>query len=99
VTGATRHAAHPTPRDYWLIFVILVVVTAAEVAIAYIEFLPRGVLVTSLIVLAVVKFALVALWYMHLRFDRPLYRRFFLVGLIGALSLYGVVLATFAVFG
>ena len=34
-------------------------------------------------------------WFMHLRFDMILYRRFFLFGLIGAPLLFVVVLLTF----
>jgi caa(3)-type oxidase subunit IV len=97
--AAPAHAAHahPTPKDYWIIFVVLVVVTAVEVAIVYTD-APRGIIVAVLASAAIFKFALVVMWYMHLRFERPLFRRFFLIGLVGALVLYGVVLATFSAF-
>jgi hypothetical protein len=43
---------------------------------------------------AFVKFFLVASWYMHLRTDQPVFRRFFVLGSIAALVLYAVVLLT-----
>ncbi len=44
------------------------------------------------------KFALVAMWFMHLKFDAPTYARFFLMGLAGAATLYLVVLISFGIF-
>jgi cytochrome c oxidase subunit 4 len=88
--------AHPPPavRDYWFIFFVLVVITAIEVGIIYVD-APRGVIVAVLLSAAVAKFALVVLWYMHLKFDKRIYSRFLLIGIFGAIILYGVVLATF----
>ena len=39
-----------------------------------------------------VKFFLVASWYMHLRTDQPVFRRFFIVGSVAAVGLYALVL-------
>ena len=44
------------------------------------------------------KFAIVVLWYMHLKFDDRRYSRFFVMGLAGAATLYLIVLITFKVF-
>ena len=44
--------------------------------------------------MAFVKFFLVASWYMHLRTDQPVFRRFFVIGSIAAVLLYTVVLLT-----
>ena len=52
----------------------------------------------TLIGLSVVKFALVLMWFMHLKFDSPTYARYFLMGLAGATTLYLVVLISFGVF-
>jgi hypothetical protein len=46
----------------------------------------------------VIKFALVASWYMHLRTDKPIFRRFFVLGIVAAISLYLIVLTTLHVF-
>jgi cytochrome c oxidase subunit 4 len=58
-----------------------------------------GALVPTLIGLSIVKFTLVVLWFMHLKFDSPTYARFFLMGLAGAATLYLIVLITFGIFG
>ena len=44
--------------------------------------------------MAAVKFFLVASWYMHLRTDQPVFRRFFIIGSVAAIGLYFVVLLT-----
>lgn len=93
-TADEHHVAHPTPGQYWVVGVILAVITAVEVAAAYIEAL-GGWLAPILLVLAAAKFAIVARWFMHLKFDKPLYSRFFLVGLVGAILMFSVVLFTF----
>jgi cytochrome c oxidase subunit 4 len=51
-----------------------------------------------LFVLATIKFSLVVLWFMHLRFDSKTYARFFLLGVSGAVTLYVIVLLTFGAF-
>src|SRR5262249_19646666 len=82
LAGHAEHAhAHPGPKTYIQIAVILGIITVCEVAIVYIEFF-HPVVVPLLLVLSSLKFALVALYYMHLKFDPRLYS-----GLIaGALS-------------
>lgn len=71
---------HPTWRTYVVIGTILTVITAAEVALFYIPAL-RGVLVPTLLVLSSTKFALVAMFYMHLRFDSRIFSGVFVVPL------------------
>jgi cytochrome c oxidase subunit 4 len=56
------------------------------------------VLIPTLLVAAFVKFLLVVLWFMHLRFDDRRYARFFVMGLAGATTLYLIVLITFGAF-
>ena len=91
--------SHPSPFQYVVIFVVLCVVTAAEIGLYYLEDeLPWGLIVGLLLTLAVIKFIMVASWYMHLRTDKPIFRRFFTIGVIAAVILYTVVLTTFRVF-
>ena len=92
----TAHAEHPSPKEYVRIGLILGVLTALEVATYYIDV--GALLVPTLLGLAVVKFALVVMWFMHLKFDSPTYARFFLLGLAGATTLYLIVLISFRVF-
>ena len=101
--GSETHAPvphsgrHPGPREYIRIAIILGVITAAEVAIYYIEG-AKDFLIPLLFFFSFVKFTLVVLWFMHLRFDSRTYARFFLMGLAGAVTLFLIVLLTFQVF-
>lgn len=89
------HIKHPSPAQYWLIALILAIVTAAEIAASYIDALDGPAIVITLFVLGGVKFAMVVALFMHLKFDKPLYRNFFLIGLFGAIAMFIVVLLTF----
>ena len=46
----------------------------------------------------VFKFAMVVLWFMHLRFDSRIFRRLFVTGIFLAIGVYLIVLLTFGVF-
>jgi cytochrome c oxidase subunit 4 len=87
-------AAHPTPKTYWIIALALAIVTAVEIGIAYIE-QAKGFVAPMLIVLGAIKFGVVVAFFMHLKFEKPLTRSLFLVGVFGAIVLFVVVLATF----
>ena len=86
---------HPGPREYVMIAVVLAVITGLEVALFYVEFLSSTAVVTALLLLMTIKFALVVLWFMHLRFDPPVFKRLFVTGLVLALSVFLIVLLTF----
>ncbi len=57
---------HP---NYLAIWAYLFVLTIVEVAVAFLSHLPRNLLLLALVFLAVWKAALVALYFMHLRFE------------------------------
>ena len=95
---ADAHAGHPGPKEYVRIFLILVAITGVEVALYFIREDLGGWFLPMLFTLMGAKFALVVLWFMHLRFDNRRYSRFFVMGLAGALTLYSIVLMTFRVF-
>jgi cytochrome c oxidase subunit 4 len=84
---------HPEPRQYVTIAVVLAVITAIEVAVYYITAV-KDFLIPMLLVMSVIKFALVVLWFMHLRFDSHVFRRFFLIGVVLALVVFAVVLVS-----
>ena len=96
-TGDAHAGGHPSTKEYIRIGVVLAVLTALEVAASYAG-VSGSILIPTLFILAVVKFALVVLWFMHLRFDDRRYARFFVMGLSGAAVLYLVVLISFRVF-
>lgn len=88
---------HPEPRQYVMIAVVLTIATAIEVGMFYLEGdVNDNLLIGLLTILALVKFVLVAAWYMHMKVDAPFFRRIFVVGLIGAITVYGIVMLTFA---
>jgi cytochrome c oxidase subunit 4 len=84
---------HPTPQQYVLVAVILVVVTGFEIATSYLEGdVNSNLIIAALGIMAALKFFLVVAWFMHLRTDSKVLRRFFLIGLGAAPVLYLVVL-------
>lgn len=66
----SEHAApaHKAP-NYMLVWVILLVLTIAEVGVAFFSHMPKWLLILALMVLALWKALLVALYYMHLKFE------------------------------
>jgi cytochrome c oxidase subunit 4 len=87
--------AHPDPWQYVVVAVVLAVITAVEIAVSYTEgSIPDGLIVVLLLAMMVVKFFLVASWFMHLRTDQPVFKRLFILGAIAAPLLYLIVLAT-----
>jgi cytochrome c oxidase subunit 4 len=95
--GGDHVARHPSPRQYVRIGIVLALVTACEVAVYYLDAV-HDFLVPLLLFFAGVKFSLVVLWYMHLKFDSRTYARFFMIGVAGALTLFVIVLLTFRTF-
>lgn len=90
--GGTSHA-HPTEKDYVKVAIFLGVITALEVVVYTLESL-KGILPYVLVTMSIVKFATVVLWFMHLRFDSRLFRRFFVTGILLATFVYGIFLTT-----
>jgi cytochrome c oxidase subunit 4 len=90
---------HPTPRQYVLIAVVLVIITALEVAASYLDGdVNSTLLIVVLGVMAGVKFFLVVAWYMHLRTDLRIFRRVFVVGLLLAGAVYMIALTSLHIF-
>lgn len=81
--SADAHAMerpHPGPKTYAIIAAILCIITLGEFGAFYTDAL-QPILVPLLIVLSACKFALVAMFYMHLKFDHYVFRRILLGGL------------------
>lgn len=94
VTAAPVHGPkHPSAWEYIQIGAVLAVITMGEVAIYYAG-IAHNLLVTVIIVLGVLKFSLVVLWFMHLKFDNRLFSTLLLMGLIAAMAVFAVVVAT-----
>ena len=92
--GGHGHA-EPTDKQYIGIALLLAVLTAIEIASTEAGWFSGAPLVTILLSLMVVKFLLVVGFFMHLRFDSRLFTLVFYIGVVFAIGLYGVMLATF----
>jgi cytochrome c oxidase subunit 4 len=64
--------------SYFGVFIILAVLTLVEIGVTYLP-LPR---IPILVPLALLKAALVAMYYMHLRFDRRIFTTLFAFGIL-----------------
>jgi cytochrome c oxidase subunit 4 len=91
--------AHPTAKVYIQIAIVLTIITAVEVFVLYLPEMglevSGKVLVTIFAVLSLTKFLLVVGWYMHLKFDPPMYRRIFGFALVVALTVATAFIALF----
>ncbi|MEO8200369.1 MAG: cytochrome C oxidase subunit IV family protein [Gemmatimonadota bacterium] len=87
---------HPTAATYAKIAVTLVILTALEVAVYYVESI-RRYLVPILLILMVIKFALVAMYYMHLKQDSKLFSGLFVFPIIIAIVVILALIALFSV--
>ena len=99
-TAAHGHGekhAHPTGATYIKVMVILTLITVVEVWAYYIPSLVASPLFNpSLIFMSAVKFAIVVMYYMHLKYDARLFRALFtgpliiaVVTIISLLFLFG----------
>jgi cytochrome c oxidase subunit 4 len=93
-----HHSHGPTDGFYFKIFWILVAITALEVSTYFWDsWFGRDdthlVAYPMLVILMVVKFGLIASFFMHLRFDRRILTRIFYFGLTLALAVYIVALS------
>ena len=99
------HKAHATPQTYLTVFGWLAVLTVIEIAVSATPsiatafgFSPlpdalRVAVLAVLVVIAIVKAALVVLFYMHLRYDSRWYTLILFVGVFFALLIGRLLLA------
>ena len=93
-THSNVDTGHPSAFTYFKVAMILSAITALEVGVFYLEGLGHGI-IPILVVLSGAKFALVAMFYMHLRYDAKLFSGLFIGGLTLA---FGVGLSLLALF-
>lgn len=80
--------AHPTWSTYWKVAIVLTLITALEVWVYYIPaFVASRLFVPVMLIMSAVKFAIVVLFYMHLRYDNRLFKTLFTGPLILAITL------------
>ena len=90
--------AHPSDLQYVWVAIFLAVVTGAEVAMSYID-MSNAIYIPVLMVMMLVKFSVVVLWFMHLRFDSRLFRRLFVAGIVLAVAVYMAFVTSMQYFG
>jgi cytochrome c oxidase subunit 4 len=83
---------HPSDWTYIKVALFLGVLTAIEVSTYYWEKASTGALVAVLFPLMIIKFGVVVAYFMHLRYDNPLFRRVFVFGLVLAVVVYLIAL-------
>lgn len=91
------HAGHPSEAQYVKIALLLAAITAAEVGLFYTKF-SQALTNATLLVMAAVKFIVVAAYFMHLKFDSKILRRLFITGFVLATFCYIAYLLTLGVF-
>lgn len=70
--------AHPTWSTYWKVALILLLITIAEVWAYYIPaFVASRAFVPTLLIMSAMKFVIVVMFYMHLKYDHRLFRVLF----------------------
>lgn len=103
--AATHDEAHSSTRTYWIIGAILAVVTAIEVyaALPGVIYNPEHpeptaqlIVLIALLVMMLIKGALVAMYFMHLKGDSRIFLLLFLVPLLLGTSMFFVFQVLFA---
>jgi len=77
---------HPTWREYKWVALILTLITIVEVWVYYTPFSKSALFVPALLIMSAVKFAIVVLFYMHLKYDHKLFKALFTGPLIIAMA-------------
>ena len=65
--GTTEHEEHWHP-PYWRVFVILLVLTAIEMLLAF--FPVRWIAISLMVIIAIAKILYIGRYFMHLKFDQ-----------------------------
>jgi cytochrome c oxidase subunit 4 len=97
--GHEEHA-HPTWGTYKWVALWLTLITIVEVWAYYIpSFVASSAFVPILLFMSAVKFAIVVMFYMHLKYDHKLFRALFTGPLLIAVATLVALMALFQKFG
>ena len=91
------HDDHKADSYYVVVAVILAGITALETSTYWVDFGP--LFMPALLIMMTIKFFMVVMLFMHLKFDNRLFSVLFYAGLFLAVFVYIVALATFRFFG
>jgi len=96
--GTDDHGGHTSDAIYWKVFGVLLALTALEVSTYWWPESWHKVTHVLLIVMMIVKFAVVALYFMHLKSDKPILKNVFVAGIILAVGVYVAALGAMVFF-
>ena len=77
---------HPTWKEYKWVALILTVITVIEVWVYYTPFSKSALFVPVLLIMSAVKFAIVVMFYMHLKYDHKIFKALFTGPLLIAMA-------------
>ena len=93
------YAHGPSDKQYVVVAIVLSLLTGIEVFTYFKSVINFGeILMPMLIVLMCIKFYLIAAYFMHLKYDKAILRRFFMTGIFLAVFVYMIALLTFKLF-
>ena len=92
---AHGEGGHASVGFYWMIGIILAVLTGLEVGAYYMEL--GAIEVPLLLGLSIVKFVLVVMFFMHLKFDAKLFTGLFVAGLFLAVFMVSALMMLYHV--
>jgi len=91
--------AQPGPKTWIRVLVLLTIATVLEV-LTYVFESALGVLTAPILILfAIIKFALVVAYYMHLKYDARLLTGIFAWGMVIAISIFTAMAAIYHIYG
>src|SRR5215203_4142140 len=93
-TGVVDPTVHEHPSDlmYVKVALFLAALTALEVCTYFLEDASTTLLVVILFPMMIIKFGTVIMYFMHLKYDNPLFKRVFLFGLFLAIIVFLIAL-------
>ncbi len=94
VAGKQATEKHATVKQYWVLCVVLFSITAVEFGIFKVESLRSNAafMVPTLLTLSLVKFVIVAGWYMHLRYDHKILTRILALSALMVIGVFSIVI-------
>ena len=104
VSSAAEHEVDETVHDHpsdWMyvkVAAFLAVLTAFEVGTYFLEDASTTLLVALLFPMMIVKFGTVIMYFMHLKYDNPIFRRVFIFGLALATAVFMITFFAFNFF-
>jgi len=86
-----KHGAHARHTSPVVVFAILTLFTLLEIGVSLLG-LPKEAIVPPLVAIALVKAALVAMYYMHLRYEKLIFTLIFVTPTLFAVFLVAVLM-------